>query len=131
MDPTGLCTPGTFLLYPGTPGDWQAQPPQRLLVLDGSWGQVRGMVRRWPVLSQLPRMPVPPLAETPLRLRRQHREDGLSTLEAIAQALRLLEGDAVAEPLLALYQEFSARGWAARGGYRAKMEGTPSGRSEA
>lgn len=55
-----------------------------------------------PRLDQLARMSVPPAPEK-RRLRRPPHEEGLSTLEAIARALAVLEGEAVAEPLEALY----------------------------
>lgn len=123
VDVEALCTPGTALLYPDAGPRWEGPAaPARLLVLDGSWSQVRSMVRRWPALSRLPRLPLDPVTRPGLRMRRQHREDGLSTLEALALALGQLEGEDRAAPLLALYDALSARVWASRGGYRPKPE---------
>lgn len=121
LDPEVLFAPGTALLYPGSGAPWEGpQPPAQLLVLDGSWSQVRALVRRWPALSRLPRLALAPPERSPAqRMRRQHREDGLSTLEAVALALGQLEGPERSEPLLALYDALAERVWASRGGYRA------------
>jgi DTW domain-containing protein YfiP len=48
-------------------------------------------------------------AVAPLRLRQPPHVDGMSTLEAIAHALGLLEGPQIAEPLHALQAEFVQR----------------------
>jgi DTW domain-containing protein YfiP len=105
---------GVWMLFPsgrgaGAPGDaigpqggGRSVVPVRLVVPDGSWRQARRIIQRIPRLDQLPRMSVPPAPEK-RRLRRPPHEEGLSTLEAIARALAVLEGEAVAEPLEALY----------------------------
>jgi len=43
------------------------------------------------------------------RLREQHRADGMSTLEAVAAAVSILEGACVAEPLERLCDEVVRR----------------------
>ena len=88
----------TWLLYPDGASAAARPPPAQLLVLDGTWQQARRMLYRIPELRALPRLTLP--AHTPLpHLRRQPRAGAMSTLEAIARALALLEGDAIAAPL--------------------------------
>lgn len=69
--------------------------PVTLIVPDGSWSQARNMVRREAALAGIPqvRLPAGPVSE--YRLRNQPGDDSLCTLEAIARALGILEGEAV------------------------------------
>jgi DTW domain-containing protein YfiP len=84
------------------PGPPLAEPPTRIVVPDGTWSQARRMLQRLPALQALPRLalPGPPPG---LRLRRPHRGDGMSTLEAMAGALHALGRAQDAEALLALH----------------------------
>jgi DTW domain-containing protein YfiP len=89
LDAAGLAAPGTWVLFPsphppapGTP------PPRRLVVPDATWPQARHMMHRVPALRALPRLPLPPAPQAH-RLRRSVR-GGMSTLEAVAAALRAL-----------------------------------------
>lgn len=90
------------LLFPGgRTGDWPA--PSTLVVLDGTWSQVRAMRARVPGVAGLPVLSLP--AAVPRdRMRAQHRPDGVSTLEAVAAALERL-GDP--EPAAALREVFA------------------------
>lgn len=89
-----------WLLYPGGPASKPAAlPPQRLIALDGTWAQSRRMLKRMPELAELPWLSLPPKAKRTLQLRSSPHLDGRSTLEAIADALAILEGDAVADPI--------------------------------
>lgn len=112
-----LLAPGTHLLFPA-----EAEAPAvdraavtRLVVLDGTWRQVRRMYQRLPVLHGLPRVSLPAKPEPVLRLRESTLEAGRSTLEAIADALRVLEGEAVAAPLHALHARYVEQVFRARG----------------
>ena len=67
--------------------------PVVLVVPDGSWRQAGKMRRRVPGLGELPCVTLPPTAATTYRLRAEPRSGGLATLEAIAHALGILEGD--------------------------------------
>jgi DTW domain-containing protein len=60
-------------------------------------------------LRALPELALPVPEVAPIRLRVPPHQAGMSTLEAIAHALRLLEGPEVAAPLLALYDELVRR----------------------
>lgn len=104
FDTATLSEPGTWLLYPDGPRAPEgAPPPKTLVVLDGSWAQVRRMTQRIPELRALPRLSLPPPAADTLRLRTPTHPAGMSTLEAIAHAVALLEGAEVAEPLEKLH----------------------------
>jgi len=97
---------GAWLLYPqGEPRHAPPVPPPRqLVVLDATWSQARRMYRRLDALRGLPvlRLPIAPMPAA--RLREAPTAGHVSTIEAIARALRLLEGDAVAAPLEALFE---------------------------
>jgi DTW domain-containing protein YfiP len=108
-----LKAPGTWLLWPdGTTAQKDAhevKPPRRVVVLDATWRQARKMFSRTPALQAMPRLVLPAPDLKRERLREPHREDGMSTLEAIAAAVAKLEGAAKAEPLERLYDEFVRR----------------------
>jgi len=103
-------SPSTLVLYPGRGADplsaesIAALPrPLTLLVPDGNWNQTQHMMRRLPMLSQA--RPVC-LAERNLDhhgLRRNRRADRMSTFEAIAQALGILEGEEIEDRLLRFF----------------------------
>ncbi len=100
LDFAALSEPGTWLLFPDGPtAPPDAPPPRQLVVLDGSWSQVRRMTQRLPVLRTLPRLVLPPPEPGLLRLREPSHPSGMSTLDAIARAVAALEGPDVAAPL--------------------------------
>jgi DTW domain-containing protein YfiP len=91
------------LLFPqGEPGHAPEPPPRTLVVLDATWSQARRMYRKLDALRGLPvwRLPEAPPAA---RMREAPTPDRVSTLEAIAHALRALEGEEVAAPLEKLF----------------------------
>lgn len=96
---------GAWLLFPeGEPVTRAPEPPPRqLVVLDATWSQARRMFRKLAPLRGLPYLRLPDEAMPAARLRASPGEGRVSTLEAIARALRLLEGDAAAAPLEALF----------------------------
>ncbi len=77
-----------------------SEKPTVLFVPDGSWRQAHKMRRRQPGLATLPCVTLPDHVPTDYRLRSEPLEGGLATLEAIARALRILEGDAGVEAAL-------------------------------
>ena len=79
-----------------------ADGPLTLVVPDGTWRQARKIRGRSPGLSALECVTLPPGAPTTYRLRTEGRQEGLSTLEAIARAFGILEGPAVEAALLAV-----------------------------
>ena len=77
------------LLWPGE-GAADQPAPKTLIILDASWSQARRMVQRVPLFRGLPRVSLPARPERE-RLRAAP-EGGLSTLEAIADAVERFEG---------------------------------------
>lgn len=106
------------LLYPDTPGESSAQglpdlsmPARlRLVILDATWRKSRKMLYLNLLLQQLPRLPLidPPASQ--YRIRKAHRVDQLSTLEAACHALAQLETDERKYlPLLQAFDGFVAQ----------------------
>jgi DTW domain-containing protein YfiP len=121
----------TILLYPDSP-QHQAlglpAPPAldperlrepsrlRLIVLDGTWRKSRKMLYLNPLLHQLPRLALQDMPASHYRIRKAHKPDQLSTLEATCAALAQLEGQAESfAPLLAAFDGFVAQ----QAGYQA------------
>ena len=75
----------------------------RLVVPDGSWRQARKMGRREPTLKRMTWVKLPPGPRSHYLLRSQPVPGGLATIEAIARALRVLDGPAVHEHLEAAF----------------------------
>jgi DTW domain-containing protein YfiP len=67
--------------------------PTTLVVIDGSWSEAAKTLRRNPELGRLPRYGLGAGPPSRYRIRREPREDCLSTIEAIARALTILEKD--------------------------------------
>ncbi len=93
-----------------------APPPAQLVVLDATWPQARRMYRKLAALRGLPILHLPDTAMPSARLREAPAPGRVSTIEAIARALRVVEGDRVAAPLEQLFSVAVAR--AARAGRR-------------
>jgi len=96
---------GTWLAWPEGPQAHVAPvpPPERLVFLDATWHQARRMRRRLPWLRGLPVLALP-IADVPAaRLRESPGRGRVSTIEAIALALRLVEGEAPAAELERLF----------------------------
>lgn len=109
------------LLFPAEPqAPWPTGPVENLVVLDGTWRQTRRMLKKLPALQGLPRLWLPPKETAVLRLRESAVEGGRSTLEAIADALAILEGEAVAAPLHRLHALYVERVFRARGVWEQK-----------
>jgi DTW domain-containing protein YfiP len=80
-----------------------ADRPVTLVVPDGTWRQAARVRRRVPGLDQVPCVALPP-RDSSYRLRQSVRPGRLSTMEAIARALGVLEGQAVEDPLAHLHR---------------------------
>ncbi len=91
------------LLFPGeTAADLEASPPAgpvTLVVVDGTWWQARKLLTLNPALAALPRYALD-LQGSEYGLRRAPQADHVSTLEAVAHALGVLEGPATRDALL-------------------------------
>jgi len=105
--PTLLNVPGyqARLLFPAD----DAQPlkvyvpedqPLLLVVPDGTWRKARKLLHLNPLLAALPRVTLAEGAVSRYRLRKAPGPGALSTVEAIVQALEVLESPASFAPLL-------------------------------
>ncbi len=95
-----------WVLYPvGAPmTETPARLPQKLVVLDGSWSKARKMYQKLAVVRGLPVLRLPDgLTMAAQRMRSSPGPGQVSTIEAIAAALRLLEGEAAGAPLERLF----------------------------
>jgi len=113
------------LLYPQTPDMPQARlaensthqpvacanPNQlRLIVLDGTWRKSRKMLHLNPLLQQLPRLALSDMPASNYKIRKAHRPDQLSTLEATCAALVQLEKQSAPfDALLTAFDGFVAQ----------------------
>jgi DTW domain-containing protein YfiP len=94
----------------------QADPrPLTIIVPDGSWSQARHIVKRVKGLDAFPRVALPHAAVAMLRPRRNIDDSRMSTYEAIAQALAVLEDEALAAPLADFFRQIAARMLCMRG----------------
>lgn len=88
----------------------------RLVVLDGTWRKSRKMLHLNPLLRSLPRMALKAPPASRYAIRKAHRSDQLSTLEATCLALQQLELAPLERyaPLLTAFDGFVAQmaGWA-------------------
>ena len=115
-----------ILLYPQTTAGEVAPPilqPEmlrdpsrlRLIVLDGTWRKSRKMLHLNPLLQQLPRLSLIDVPRSRYLIRKAHRADQLSTLEATCLALSQLEGNTERfQPLLNAFDGFIAQQLAER-----------------
>lgn len=101
---------GAWLVYPdGAPRrESPVPPPTTLVFLDATWQQARRMRRRLSYLRGVPPLALAPVP-APDRFRAAPEVGMVSTIEAIATALRLVEGDGVAEPLERVFAYAVAR----------------------
>jgi DTW domain-containing protein YfiP len=106
---------GAALLLPGGRPVEEVRP-ERLIVLDGTWSQVRRMSTHRVALRGLPTVSLSSVGPVePLRLRARPAPAHLSTFEAIAEALRALEGDAVGDAVAGVHRLFIERVLSTRG----------------
>lgn len=116
----------TILLYPNdtedpstaasvTPEMLRDPSRLRLIVIDGTWRKSRKMIHLNPLLQRLPRLSLHDVPVSRYLIRKAHRADQLSTLEATCFALTQLEGNAARFlPLLNAFDGFVAQQLAQR-----------------
>ena len=85
------------LLYPGAGAtDVSSQPlsgPLTLVVVDGTWPNTRKLIQNNPILAALPRLTFSPPRPSQYRIRSEPSAECVSTIEALAHVLGVLEGD--------------------------------------
>ena len=117
FDDRALRAPGAWLLYPDRPSAFTpAEPPSQIVVLDATWRQSRRMYRKIDALRGMPTLALPEPAQARARLRQPTHSDGVSTLEAIAAALGMVEGPECSEPLFRFFDEAVRRALSLREG---------------
>ncbi len=127
-----------LLLFPGpdaVPLDrWHAArpadaPPVTLIVPDGTWRQAKRVRYRVPGLAEIPCVSLPEGLYSSYRLRHAHAAGRLSTLEAVAHALGILEGPHIRTRLLHLFEVVVDRALWSNGRISAEhvLGGVPAG----
>lgn len=112
LDLSDLLTPThrTLLFYPSDDAVeltkefvQQEQRPIQLIVPDGNWRQASKVHYRHHELKDIPRVMIKTPNTSKLHLRAENTPEGMATLQAIAHALGIIEGDQVKQALLDLY----------------------------
>jgi DTW domain-containing protein YfiP len=112
----------TILLYPGDEVPIlgrnfldKDRRPVTLVVPDGNWRQAAKMGRRLPGLEHAEMVRLPEGSRTRWGIRREMHPEGLSTFEAIARALGIIESPAVQSGMEDLFHLMVQRTLATRG----------------
>lgn len=92
-----------------------SERPVTLIVPDGTWRQAAKVRNRVPGLRDVPSVWLPPGEPSTYRLRTEAREEGLATIEAIARAMGILEGDHARRTLERVFRVIVERTLWARG----------------
>ncbi|QDK44760.1 DTW domain-containing protein [Bdellovibrio sp. ZAP7] len=123
LDLSDLLTPEyrTVMFYPSDDAreltaEFVAEDPRpiQLIVPDGNWRQASKVHYRHHELKDVPRVMIKTPNQSPVHMRAENTPEGMATLQAIAEAIGIIEGEAAKEPLMKLY--------------RVKLEGTLQGR---
>lgn len=78
--------------------------PIRLVVPDGTWSQAARIGKREASLAKARWVQLPPGAPSRYRLRHEHHEEGLSTLEAIARTYGIIEDRSIQSQLETIFE---------------------------
>lgn len=89
--------------------------PVQLIVPDGNWRQASKVHSRIPEFASVRRVKISAANEGLAHLRAEHRPEGMSTLEAIARAIGIIESREAEAALLRLYSEKLRRTLLGRG----------------
>lgn len=81
----------------------------RLIVPDGSWRQATRIGKREKALQDIRWIKLPPGAPSRYRLRHEHLEEGLATIEAIARAYGILESKEIQTSLETIFDTMVER----------------------
>jgi DTW domain-containing protein len=121
----------SLLFYPSSDAveldrEFVAQDPRpiQLIVPDGTWRQARKLHSRHHELKDIPRVKISTPNHSSFQLRAQSRPEGMATLQAIAAALRVIEGDEVGAQLMQLFHARVVRTLSARGLLRLRDQGS-------
>lgn len=112
LDLTSVLTPNyrTLLFFPNDQARelnstliHESSLPIQLLVPDGNWRQASKVSTRQPELKNIEHVKISLPNTGSQHLRAEHFSEGMSTLQAIALALGIIEGPAVESKLMELY----------------------------
>jgi DTW domain-containing protein YfiP len=112
LDLRDLLTPEyrTFLFYPSDDAVEldkelvaRGGTPIQLIVPDGTWRQARKVHYRHHELKEIQRVKISTPHLATFQLRAQHKPERMTTLQAIAHGLGVIEGDRVEAQLMKLY----------------------------
>ena len=88
-------SPATYVLFPGPNALPVEQLPRdralTLIVLDGTWWQARKLLKLNPAIAALPRVAFRPQRPSAYFIRREPADFCVSTIEALAEVLKVLE----------------------------------------
>jgi DTW domain-containing protein YfiP len=105
-----------YLLYPSAAAEpltpetgRESDEPLTLVIPDGTWRQASKMIQRDRRLSGLPTVCLPPGPKSIYRLRTQRESHAVSTYEAVARALGILEGPETEQRLLDVFRKLVDR----------------------
>ena len=128
------CLPNSEIVFRGDPvllfphpdarplEAWRDHPrPLTLIVPDGTWRQGQRVRHRTPGLQSVPCAAISREAPSNYRLRTASDPRRLATLEAIAEALGVLEGDEPRRALLKIFDVMVQRSLSARAGGRVRL----------
>ena len=112
----------TFLFYPSVDAVEldhelvaQERAPIQLIVPDGTWRQASKVHSRHHELKDVLRVKISAPNLSKFHLRAQHRPEGMATLQAVAHALGVIEGELVKAQLMKLYHAKLVRTLIGRG----------------
>lgn len=80
--------------------------PYHLIVPDGNWNQAKKVRVREELFSQVPAVKLPPGIFAEYKLRKARHPEMVSTFEATAHALGVLEGNSVKEHMLEFFRHW-------------------------
>jgi DTW domain-containing protein len=110
-------SPSTLVLFPGRGAEpltstlvADLPKPLTLLVPDGNWNQTKHMMRRLPMFNQAHPVRLAGSNRDFAGLRQNRLPDRMSTFEAIAKALGILEGQDTERRLLTFLQQYLNNG---------------------
>lgn len=110
-------SPGAQILSPQIVADYEK--PINLIVPDGNWKQATRIPKREPKLIGLPCVILPEGPPSEYRLRREPRKPhGLATMEAVARAMKIIEGQEVYDQLMHVFRLMVERSLYAKGKLR-------------
>lgn len=123
-----LSSQGAYVLFPADdaqPLEHVADRIQTLIVPDGTWAQTRRLARKHPGCKDLPKVCLTDAPRSAYALRRARLHGGLCTLEAVAHALRVLEGNTCADTLMTVFASWVERALMVRAGAHAQPMPAP------